>query len=400
MLTADLLRTKIRRQNVIPAYIDPNSPEYLEIAEIFINIFRSHIGKTRKELNEALSEYIEGSLDYILYRGLVKLLEDRAEFSTNSPIDPPIAREKLFKYAAITHKEGRFNRVEVIRNVANNLNITPSDLELSIYADLKDFQHLVKFDEVTPQWLLNRYNTALAQAVLYRAINLNIYIEEETPSKFRQLFRYIKFFRLLYHAERTIVNRGYKITLDGPMSIFQSSQKYGIQLAQFLPALLLCKNWTLEANLLWGKRGFRKIFSLDWKFGLKSHYHDFGIWIPEEFKLFEEQFNKLNSEWKISSSADLIELGGEGVLVPDYKFEHVKTGKIVFLDILGYWRKRQIEKYLRLIKKYGHNNLIIAISKSFNVDEENLDKISAQIYLFKSVISPKEILNMLKVWDT
>jgi len=38
--------------------------------------------------------------------------------------------------------------------------------------------------------------------------------------------------------------------LDGPASLFSQSQKYGIRMANFLPALPLCDRWEMAATIL------------------------------------------------------------------------------------------------------------------------------------------------------
>ena len=42
---------------------------------------------------------------------------------------------------------------------------------------------------------------------------------------------------------------GYLIRLDGPMSLFKSSGRYGLQMASFLPTLLHFDRWSLNARL-------------------------------------------------------------------------------------------------------------------------------------------------------
>ena len=83
----------------------------------------------------------------------------------------------------------------------------------------------------------------------------------ETPARFRQLFRAVKFHRLICTIHETPGNR-YTLTLDGPLSLFSSTQKYGLQLALFLPALLHCKAFDLRANVRWGAERKEKQFAL------------------------------------------------------------------------------------------------------------------------------------------
>ena len=61
------------------------------------------------------------------------------------------------------------------------------------------------------------------------------------------VLRLVKFYRLLCEVE-TVAEGVYKLRLDGPLSLFLSTQKYGLQLALFLPAILLCKDFDLQAR--------------------------------------------------------------------------------------------------------------------------------------------------------
>ena len=45
---------------------------------------------------------------------------------------------------------------------------------------------------------------------------------------------------------------GYVFHIDGPLSLFSATTKYGLQVALFLPALLHCADFRLDAELRWG----------------------------------------------------------------------------------------------------------------------------------------------------
>lgn len=58
---------------------------------------------------------------------------------------------------------------------------------------------------------------------------------------------------------------GYEAVLDGPASLFSQSQKYGIRMANFLPALPLCDRWEMTAEVLADETsGETRQFSLDY----------------------------------------------------------------------------------------------------------------------------------------
>ena len=82
-------------------------------------------------------------------------------------------------------------------------------------------------------------------------------IRNETPARYRRLFRSIKFHRLICDAEQTAPGTT-TLRLDGPLSLFSATQKYGMQLATFLPSLLHCKDFELRADVRGGRSGRKR----------------------------------------------------------------------------------------------------------------------------------------------
>jgi len=236
---------------------------------------------------------------------------------------------------------------------------------------------------------------ALAQAVLLRATELEITVAGQTPARYRELFRKMKFFRLLHEIE-TLPAGGYRIRLDGPLSLFKSSQKYGIQMALFLPTLIHCGKWRLEATVRWGKKPRELRFQLDETRGLKPIGHSKGQWQPEELGWFEEQFAKLDSDWELSSDAELIDLGGQGVLTTDYTFTHPESGLTVHMEILGFWRRGSVESRLELLRRHGPRNMIVAVSRELHVDEQTATDLPGELYTFRTAPVARDVHRCLE----
>src|SRR5207302_2987038 len=120
------------------------------------------------------------------------------------------------------------------------------------------------------------------------------------PQRYRQLLRQIKFHRLICEMKKTGPD-SYALHLDGPLSLFSATQKYGLQLALFLPTVLLCRDFELRAELRWGPERKSKTFLLTSKDGLVSHAPDTGTYVPPEVAMFVELFRKRHAEkWEIA----------------------------------------------------------------------------------------------------
>ncbi|MEE2780192.1 MAG: DUF790 family protein, partial [Myxococcota bacterium] len=100
MLTADLVRSHVRSRQVYPRYIDAGDDALLEEATALVALFREAKGQTMGALEEAIANHIGDHQDFLFRRGLVKLLLDRTEVTTDAPADPMEVRRVVFEAAA------------------------------------------------------------------------------------------------------------------------------------------------------------------------------------------------------------------------------------------------------------------------------------------------------------
>ncbi len=221
MLTADLAMSWRRGNRITPRYLQSDDPRHLQTAADLTLIVERHRGRRRAELERALDEYIGVGTDYKILRGLIKLLTDRCEFETACAKDPAEIRRALFTKAASRHPviadDGL--RQRLIAEAAAELELSPEEVTAGLYADLSGNQRLIAFEEMSAEDLLDRYNLAQAQALLYRCSEMRLRIEPQEPGVTRRLFAEIKACRLI-HAIKGNPAAGYDVRLSGPVSIF------------------------------------------------------------------------------------------------------------------------------------------------------------------------------------
>ncbi len=381
MLTGKLVRVRHARNKLVPLYLDPRDKNWLGVAEQLLCAFREAPGRTRGELDADIAELAGEGPGQLVHQGLAKLLEDRCETEVASDTPPDQVREAVFRLGGVARANQSFDRAVVIADAAAELSLTPEQVDQALFADLRDEQRILTFDDLTPERLLHRYNVALAQAILLRCVGMEVRVWNETPARFRQLFRAVKFHRLICTIRPTDGN-SYKLTLDGPLSLFSSTQKYGLQLALFLPTLLHCKTFELRADVRWGADKKEKTFALTGADGLRSHTADFGVYTPKEFDIFEENFKANVHDWLISSDPHPMPV--EGITwVPDFKLTHTATGKEVFVEILGFWRKLAIEEHYKRLKRALSGRFVLVVSEQYRADEADEFATGDGVYRFK-----------------
>ncbi len=405
MLTGKMVSVRYARDRIIPRYLDANDPGWREVAERLLMLFRGQEGRTRGELEEEQSELFGDDPSQLVHQGLAKLLEDRCEFETVSGHPPEAIRAAVFG-AAARHRltpavpedmaEPRFDRDAVLREAANELSLTPQVVEQGLFADLKSEQRLVHFKDISGEHLLQRYNVALAQAVLYRCTALHVTIRNEPPQRYRQLLRRVKFHRLICTMERVGEN-SWRLHLDGPLSLFSATQKYGLQLALFFPAVLLCRDFEVRAELRWGPQRKPKVFQATPGDGLASHYADSGTYVPPELGLFVEMFRKRIADWDIVEETEVFPLGSAGFWVPDFRLVHKATGRRVLFEVLGFWRRASAEQHLARLREHVSEPFLLAVSDQLHIEEAELEGLPAEIHRFRNMPQPDEVARL--AWE-
>ena len=390
MLTADLAMSYRRGNRISPRYLQSDDPRHLQTAADLALIVEQHRGRRRAELERALDEYIGVGTDYKILRGLIKLLTDRCEFETASAKDPAEIRRALFTKAAAHHPVVADDqlRQRLIAEAAAELECSPEEVMAGLYADLSGNQRLVAFEEMSAEDLLDRYNLAQAQALLYRCSEMRLRIEPQEPGVTRRLFAEIKACRLI-HAIRGNPASGYDAQLSGPVSIFHRSQRYGVQMAVFLPALLLYPGWRMRAEI--GTKTGAAFFELDCKQKhLRSHYvtDDLQPQNPQIAKLLED-FGKLDGEWSAQPSQEVIDLG-ESAFVPDLVFTR-DVDEPIYLELLGYWTPRSLNERLKEFERAGFVNYAIAASEEMRCSRDAPSQLPPNVIVYKKSLNAREL---------
>jgi hypothetical protein len=389
MLTADLAINFRRGDKIHPRLLRTNDANYLRDAENLIAIFDAAIEKTRAEIEAELEEYVGTGTDYKILRGLIKLLFDRAEFQTASVAEPSEVRRVLFSAAKNAHPVLGDKRAEVLKTVAADFNCRVEEIENALYADLPAQQKMLEFTSVSPAELIDRYNLAQAQALFYRCGEMKIFVEPQTPSGYRQIFAAIKYFKLIHSIVGNPTN-GYEITLSGAASVFHRSQKYGIQMAVFLPSLLNCQNWRMRAEIdsKSGERSFYELTSEQTE--LNSHYEeDLEYQNPVHDKLVRD-WAKHDSVWQLETNREIINLG-RTAFIPDFVLKRDKEK--VFLEILGFWTPNSLKKRLEQFRDSGFDNFIIAAWEELRGSRDEPTSVPENVILFKSKLEPRILEN-------
>lgn len=452
MLTSDLLLTHISGGKIRPAYAVFNS-ENLELAELLIETFKQHVGKTYGDLLAELEGYEE--MNYRFIRGLSQLLGRRALVETSSAVDPSRAREAVFEACegmALFPEE----RKKALQKAAKSLSISVSDLEKSLWADLEENQVLKEFNPPAPAELLRQYNISLTQTLLFRAVDLDIWITGDFQKVLWKILRS----GLMYSLEDAQENKGGKkesnrideteetetlknvhLHLDGPASLFRMSERYGNSFAKLFPILLKSKGWRLKAGILYkGYQGKKVLeFSLDdseeaFRFLPEASYSegvspDFqlaeekgryktdvstGVEYESGFaeketgaqeaetdteseaydSTYEQQFANLSfGGWEAKREPTILK-AGRFAFVPDFSLK--KNGVKVYTEIVGFWTPDYLKKKIEKLKEVKEP-VILLINRKLKCSEKDFP--AQDVIFFDRKIPANEVTQVLRKYE-
>jgi predicted nuclease of restriction endonuclease-like RecB superfamily len=323
----------------------------LEITRSVIDVFQMHVGRTYGELIEEL-EGIE-EINYRLIRGLAQIIERRCLIDTDSVIDSIAARKTVFEEARgfITSKD---EREKVLDKIARKLSIEPDDLEKALWADQEGNLVIKEFHTIAPEDLLRNYNRSLAQTLLFRATGMEIQIEDN----YQPVFRKIKQLGLIYSIQDS------KISLEGPLSLFKLTEKYGSAFARLLPTIMEASRWSLSAGIsrktFQGKRIYD--FTLDHTrrsiFGTESETAEIGF-----DSAIEKEFYQLGFKGWVVKREPTVLKAGQYAFIPDFSLE--RNGTRIYVEIIGFWTpeylKHKIQKLNDLQEK---ESMILLVNRN------------------------------------
>lgn len=424
MLPLQLLRTRItdKGTNIVPRFCTADD-SVLQLAAKIIKEFEESWKNKEKKLflTERIALLESEYNDYKLARGFYTLLERRCIFTkineikteskaiasnidvnNNNLHDPVNIRKELFEESS---KRGfaltEFGRREIIDTVASRINVHSNDIIDVMWSDLEENLVLEWFDAISPEQLLAWYNLSLMQTLLFNCTKLEFSVTG--GSNWKRILRDIKRLGLMYnlqyialeeekqsiHVDETDYdNRDIKFinasstdtknnpiiicSLDGPLSIFKLTDRYGTSIAKILPSIISSDTWSLKAwivrkTMSLGKKIYefkisnkdtpplsrepyynkendkeRKRILYTAKESSQLIYFDSGV---EE--KFSTRFEQSATGWKLIREPDPLILSNGKALIPDFAFE--KYGTRIYLEIVGFWTKEYLEKKIQKI---------------------------------------------------
>lgn len=392
MLTADLLVARIRKDRLYPGWFKPDGEAFERVEEL-VELFRDNVNGTRSDLDEGLETLVGAGTDFLIWRGLAKLLFDRTSFEIAGDVSPVEVRQRVHESAAKVWPLDEAAREQILGEVGAEFGLSAEQVLTALHADLPERQRVSAFEDISPEELVDAYNLALAQAVLYKASHLQVKFVEDDPKRVEGFFRALRFHGLMHQIRKE--DGAWVVDIDGPATVVSGARKYGLAMAVFLPTVIALGQdksgalWSLSAQVEW-KRNKMVLFELDSASGLKSERRIRGVWVSDEEKMFESRFDQKVEDWSLTKEARVFTFSDSSVLTTDYVLERADGAK-VWVEIVGHWRQSYLESRLKLLDELKEP-IVLVVAERLRVDKDKGQPEHVQMVFYKGVIRVEEVV--------
>lgn len=400
MLTKEhaIAKYDFQRQRILPDRLTSGEhAQYVPFAERMLEVYRTGLGRRRRDLHRDVHRIFEDEVDCPLRRidGFCKLLDDQAKYADAGRREAPRLRRLVFRIAARHHPlvdqaDNLFDHCadNVKALIAKELQRDWFDIRAELFADVIDFHQLESFAGYPqPRALLSRYNVAQIQAALFSAVSMDI----DVTTDFKRILRAARLAKLM-HTISYAGEGAYHIRLDGPASVLRETRRYGILMAKFLPALICCTGWKMHAVVETRSRWKLRLDLTD-RDGLQSHLTpdaEFDSSIEADFA--EKWGDEVRDGWTLEREAEVLH-SGQKTFVPDFMLRH-NDGRTVLLEIIGFWTPEYIEARLLTLEVFRETPILLAIHESTS-HHFTAGTGAANIITYKTVLLLKPVLDAL-----
>ena len=407
-----------------------DNEEHLLLAKELISQFNESVEKNEKKkfLEKRITTIESQWDDYKLVRGLSTLLERRCQFSVSkndsdysNTIDPMAIRKALFEESsrmqlAVTESD----RNKVLDRIASKMDLSPAYIDEVMWNDLEENMILVGFGSIKQAELLGIYNLSILQTLLFNCTKLDFSVGGGI--NWKRVLRDIKRLGLMYNlqqperSEPQISNAdgsGLLCSLDGPISLFKLTDRYGTSIAKLLPSIMRSERWSIDAWIVRKTMSGKKIYEFKMAFSeaptlLLLPFTDKDLAAPLFDSSVEEKFaNKFEQSangWKLIREPDPLIVSNGRAFIPDFMFQ--KYDKKIYLEIVGFWTKDYLQRKIQKLMDIVSNkeiDLFVAVNEELGCSKgipysNNISQ--DRIISYKNDSVPiKSLLNYLKSID-
>jgi len=319
---------KTKKGDVRPVFLSSDSSD---LAQSVINFMKSSVNHNMDYIDRGRKEIEVRSRNHKVVRGLFLIAERMSKFRPPSELDAYRVRKEIFSRSplpVLDHSE----RTKVFMEIAAEMKTEVSAVENAMYGDKESDQILVEPPDTNPEDLCRMFNMEQVETILMHSVSMDI----RRIRDWHNVLRRIKTLGLLCSI-KTGGGEIESISVSGPMSILERSERYGIRMARIFRLICREDQWEVEANIMLKERDAK---------GKKTYRFRAGDETSDYFPEFHEEQNTAHSRFPVSFNTVPVTVP-EGVIVPYCSVNQGGREILINLSVpQSIDRDREIKAYL------------------------------------------------------
>ena len=271
MFPTDLMIVKkTKKGDVRPIFLSTDSTD---LAVGVIDFMKTAINHNMNFIDHGRKEIEVRSRNHKVIRGLFLLMERRGKFRSPSPLDAAEIRRQIFSRATLPVLDEK-RRMEIFNDIASELKTDVSSVQNGMYGDKESEQILSESIEIDPEDLCKAFNLEQVETILMHSTSMEI----RDVKDWYGILRKVKTLGLLcsIHAGENGIE---SLTVSGPMSVLERSERYGIRVAILFRTVCRETRWEIEATIMLKDRVSSKKNTYKFRAGdeMSDYFPDFPL---------------------------------------------------------------------------------------------------------------------------
>ena len=298
---------------------------------------------------------------------------------------PKRAREHVFGEAARRSGPPR----AVWSTVAASLNVSPEDLQESLFADLPGERVVAApAQPLSAMEVALRCNLTIVQEMLFRAAIVRVEVEGNA----RVLVRHAKWRGLICTVVERPDGTSASVEVSGPFALFRNTRLYGRALGELVPLLAWCPRFRLQAECVFGGRPLTLQLGAGDPIFPSAAPRRYDSLLEERFA---REFRRLAPAWDVIREPKPVVAAGT-LIFPDFALQHrVDPTRRWLVEIAGFWTPDYVTRKLALYRRARLPSLIFCIDEDRNCSEADLPP-GARVIRYRRRVDPAAVLRAIE----
>jgi predicted nuclease of restriction endonuclease-like RecB superfamily len=306
-------------------------------------------------------------------------------------LPPRQARLHLFRAGT----ESAEPRRTLVERVARDLEVTPSELESALFADLPVEQRVASSSHLGPADLARDCNLDLVTSLIRRARRVRVRVSDGAYALIAQARRS----GLICLVERTSVD-ALVLDVSGPFAIFRHTAVYGRALTELVMTASACPRFEIEAACVLNRAlpPHTLVLRSGDPIAGSSHVSAPHASPDRARTKLLAALRRVATDWTVERDpAPLV--AGDAMLFPDFELvAHADPARRWAVELLGYWTPAHVCARARRYREAGITRVVLCVDRRRGCADDGADPVQgleqagARVVVFTRTLDAAQIV--------